>query len=61
MIDVTFSAQDNGACPYCLYYEECPIQHSIIETLNSGIQTDDTDYDDFEIVIYRCPKFVENM
>ena len=60
MIDVTFSAQDNGACPYCMYQDECSIQHSITETLNNGVHTD-RESDDFEIVIYRCPKFVESM
>lgn len=60
MIDVSFSVQDNGACPYCLYQDECSIQHSISDTLNAGIHMEQ-EYDDFEIVIYRCPKFVESM
>ena len=59
MIDVAFSTQDNGACAFCMHHGDCSIQNSIIETLN--LNHYEINDDDFEIVIYRCPKFIEDM
>lgn len=55
MAEISFSTQDTGACPYCLYNERCHIQDGMIEFLEEEV--DDTRDDEMEIVIYRCPEF----
>jgi hypothetical protein len=52
---ININFRGNGACPLCIKNKKdrCPI-HSLIEKSLNVFK------DEFEIVIYKCPMFVEN-
>jgi hypothetical protein len=57
MIDVRFSHFNNGACPMCRHYNDCPILHAMNKAVN---EVTTPRYDTImELVIYRCPEFEE--
>lgn len=55
MIEISFSTQDTGACPYCSYHEDCHIIDAMRELLE--IEVSEKYDEDMEIVIYSCPEF----
>ena len=56
MIEVEFNKKGNGACPICIKNKKCRIQETTSHTLLLLKENSDIE---LELVIYRCPKFIE--
>ena len=52
---VEMNARGNGACPFCSASENCQVQKTLKETLDTFSIKDDP----MELVIYSCPFFTE--
>jgi len=57
MIDIQISARNTGACPLCRRYEDCDILDAMRQACLKTVKP--LHDDKMEIVIYRCPSFVE--
>ena len=55
-MNVTFSARGTGACPLCRKMDRCPLRKRFAASLSNH---EAGKGDDFEIVVYVCPYFVE--
>lgn len=55
-MDIKINIRDNGACPLCKFHEKCTIQELIRNSMDKKIMKK-KEY--MELVIYRCPQFVE--
>ena len=57
MVNVNFSPQSTGACPECRKRPTCDILDGMIDAVGRTCSSlsDDT----MEIVVYRCPDFME--
>jgi hypothetical protein len=53
-MNVKINPRGNGACPICSYNGRCLIQQSLEETLAEKEKKEE-----FELVIYSCPRFKE--
>jgi len=52
---VELNVRGNGACPICVFTDNCNIQETLKHTMEAYSGKDDP----MEIVIYSCPKFKE--
>ena len=59
MVEVVFNERKNGACPLCKRYEHCEIINAMKKACESKVRPRHDDK--MEIVVYRCPEFVEAM
>ena len=57
-MDIKFSAQGTGACAICTKKNKCRILMKTEELLSKKVTAKNDDV--MEIVIYRCPEFVES-
>lgn len=57
-IDIRFSTQNTGACPICKKLDGCKILSHIEEAIvNSDVSLQNDNK--MDVVIYRCPEFIE--
>jgi len=54
---VELNVRGNGACPFCSSAENCHVQETLIETLDTFSSEDNP----MELVIYSCPYFIEKI
>jgi hypothetical protein len=54
-MQVELNARGNGACPHCASCGNCQIQETLVQTMDSFSDKDNT----MELVIYSCPYFDE--
>jgi len=57
MIEVMVSARNTGACPLCKRFDDCEILNAIRQACEKTAKP--LHDDKMEIVIYRCPSFIE--
>jgi hypothetical protein len=53
---VNFSPRGTGACPICKKINRCPLKKRFADTL---LPHESENGEDFEMVIYVCPYFIE--
>lgn len=58
-VNINFSLQGNGACPFCSNFNNC----HIIENMKKFLSDEVTPLhdDEMEVVIYSCPEFEEEI
>ena len=58
-IEVRISPKSTGACPICKHSEDCKILDNIISSAQNSATAKSDNVLEMEIVIYRCPDFME--
>jgi hypothetical protein len=58
-VEINFSIQGNGACPFCVHEGDCHIVERMKEFLSEEVKP--IHDDEMEVVIYSCPEFEEEM
>jgi len=58
-IEVRISPKSTGACPICKNRYDCKILDNIIHAAKKTAKSKSDNVLEMEIVIYRCPDFME--